>query len=69
VVHRLVDSPSGRPEITVERRSAPDEEPLQRQLESFVEAVRARSTPVVSASDGRKALSLAHAILDRIASD
>jgi predicted dehydrogenase len=69
VVYRLVDSPSGRPEITVERRSAPDEEPLQRQLESFLAAVRARSAPVVSASDGRRALSLAHTILSRMSSD
>jgi predicted dehydrogenase len=69
VVYRLVDAPSGRPEITVERRSAPDEEPLQRQLESFLAAVRARSVPVVSASDGRRALSLAHTILGRMASD
>jgi predicted dehydrogenase len=64
-VHRLVDTPSG-PSITVERSSAPDEEPLARQLAAFVSSVSSRSAPVVSGGDGRRALALAHTILGRM---
>jgi predicted dehydrogenase len=65
-VHRLVERPGGRPEIAMEGAAAPDVEPLARQLESFVAAVRNRSEPVVSGADGRKALALAHEILARM---
>src|SRR6266581_4470276 len=57
----------GRPEIVTQRTSAPDQEPLRRQLEGFVTAVRDRSRPVVPGSDGRRALALALAILARMA--
>ena len=66
-VYRLEADESGRPRIASERRAAPDQEPLRRQVEAFVVAVRNRSTPVVSGSDGRRALALAHAILERMA--
>lgn len=66
-VYRLVPGPSGRPEISVDRTAAPETEPLKRQLAAFVQAVRERSTPVVSGADGRRALALAHEILSRMA--
>jgi predicted dehydrogenase len=65
-VHRLVDTPAG-PTIAVERTSAPDEEPLVRQLAAFVSSIGTRSAPLVSGGDGRRALALAHTILDRMA--
>ena len=65
-VYRLRDGASG-PEIQVERTAAPDEEPLRRQLEAFVECVSSRSAPAVSGADGLRALRLAHLILTRIA--
>jgi predicted dehydrogenase len=67
-VYRLVDGHAGRPDITMESTAAPgdDDEPLRRQLEAFVAAVRARGTPVVTGADGRRALALAHTILQKI---
>jgi predicted dehydrogenase len=65
-VYRLADGAQG-PEIRSERTAAPDEEPLQRQMASFVAAVRDRSQPEVSGADGLRALSLAHVILARMA--
>jgi predicted dehydrogenase len=62
-VYRLVTGEGGRPDISVERTAAPDEEPLRRQLEAFLAAVRDRSTPVVSGPDGRRALALAQTII------
>ena len=64
-VHRLVEGPAG-PEIQSERTSAPEDEPLKRQMEAFVAAVRDRSEPVVSGTDGLRALTLAHEILARM---
>jgi predicted dehydrogenase len=66
-VYRLEADESGRPRIASERRAAPDQEPLRRQVEAFVVAVRNRSAPVVGGGDGRRALALAHAILERMA--
>ena len=68
-VFRLEDGEGGMPNITSEKRGAPDEEPLRRQIEAFLEAVRDRSRPLVPGTDGRKALHLAHAILARMAED
>jgi predicted dehydrogenase len=66
-VYRLKDGGGGRPEIAAERLGAPDQEPLRRQLEAFLQAVRQRSQPVVGGPDGRRALALAQAILARMA--
>jgi predicted dehydrogenase len=66
-VYRLKDGSGGRPEIDSELVSAPDQEPLRRQLEAFVGAIRERSRPVVGGGDGRRALALAQAILARMA--
>jgi predicted dehydrogenase len=65
-VYRLCDGDHG-PDITVERSAPEGVEPLVRQLEAFLEAVRQRSEPVVSAADGRRALALAGTILERMA--
>jgi predicted dehydrogenase len=66
-VYRLRESEAGRPEISVERGAAPEAEPLRRQLEAFVAAVRDRSQPSVAGADGRRALALAHAVLASMA--
>jgi predicted dehydrogenase len=66
-VYRLEADEGGRPRIASERVAAPEQEPLRRQIEAFVAAVRQRSAPVVSGSDGRRALALAHSILERMA--
>jgi predicted dehydrogenase len=66
-VYRLESDGAGRPRIASEKQGAPAEEPLRRQIESFATAVRERSRPVVSGEDGRRALALAHAILERMA--
>jgi predicted dehydrogenase len=65
-VYRLEEGGGGVPDIRVEQTSAADEEPLRRQLASFVEAVRTRGAPVVPGAAGLRALTLAHAILERI---
>jgi predicted dehydrogenase len=65
-VYRLVQGQQG-PDIRVERTVAADQEPLARQLAAFVQAVKERSRPIVSGADGRRALALAQAILERMA--
>jgi predicted dehydrogenase len=65
-VYRLVQGPGG-PDIRVERKGQPDQEPLARQLASFVRTVSEGGRPVVSGSDGRRALALALRILERMA--
>lgn len=64
-VYRLVEV-EGRPDITVGKGGAPGEEPLKRQLAAFLVAVKARSQPVVSGADGRRALALALTVLARM---
>jgi predicted dehydrogenase len=44
-----------------------DAEPLQLELEDFVDAVRTRCAPRVSGVDGRRALELAHRITSLMA--
>jgi len=65
-VCRLIEGADG-PEIAVERTAAPNEEPLRRQLAAFIAAVRDRSAPLVTGSDGLRALALAHSVLARMA--
>jgi len=67
-VYRLTTTASGSPDISVERTAAPDEEPLQRQLLAFVQAVRDRTSPAVTGMDGRRALALAQTILAKMTS-
>jgi predicted dehydrogenase len=65
-VYKLEADEAGHARIASERRAAPAGEPLRRQIEAFLEAVRQRSEPVVSGKDGRRALALAHQILSRM---
>jgi predicted dehydrogenase len=65
-VFRLEMDAAGAPRITSRKRGAPGEEPLRRQLAAFLMAVRDRSRPVVAGADGRRALALAHAVLERM---
>jgi predicted dehydrogenase len=44
----------------------PEAEPLRRQVQAFVRAVRERSRPLVGGEDGRRVLALAGEILARI---
>jgi len=66
-VYRLEADEAGKPRIASVRKGGADREPLRLQIEAFARAVRDRSRPVVPGEDGRRALALAHAILERIA--
>jgi predicted dehydrogenase len=55
------------PGVTINKPPVQQEEPLRAELKSFLQAVRARSKPVVSLEDGRKALKVALDIMDAIA--
>lgn len=63
--HRSVE-PGRNPTAAVEEFQAGNDEPLRLQLESFLQAVHARSCPVVSGEDGTAALELAHRVLSAI---
>ena len=60
---------AAHPSAGLSLRKVPTEpgEPLRLEIESFLEAVRSRSTPAVSGADGRAALALALAIHEAIA--
>jgi predicted dehydrogenase len=64
-IYRLEGDP-GAPRIEATRQGAPDREPLRLQIEAFLRSVQDRSQPLVSGSDGRRALALALTILERI---
>jgi predicted dehydrogenase len=66
-VYRLEADEGGRPRIGSQTQGAPDQEPLRLQLAAFARAVRDRSRPEVPGEEGRRALALAHAILERMA--
>jgi predicted dehydrogenase len=53
--------------VTERKLEPPEGEPLRLELEAFANAVRARSTPVVSGEDGYRALELAIQINEAIA--
>ncbi|WP_049999152.1 Gfo/Idh/MocA family protein [Halococcus sediminicola] len=57
-----------RHEGVVEQPMVDSGEPLKEELASFVDCVRERKTPLVTAADGLRALSVAHKI-DRLADD
>jgi predicted dehydrogenase len=54
------------PGVTVIKPAVKTEEPLVSELKAFLDAVRRRSTPVVSLDDGRKALAVALEILSSL---
>ena len=60
-------TPSANPQIKVAKPEVAAEEPLHAELRSFLEAVRRRSTPVVSLEEGRRALAVALDIVAAIA--
>jgi predicted dehydrogenase len=61
-----VATPTANPQIGVTKPPVASEEPLHAELKSFLQAVRDRSTPVVSLEDGRRALALALEIVSAI---
>jgi predicted dehydrogenase len=65
--YRLVFDAQGAARVIEERFGATDQEPLRSELEAFVASVRERAAPKVSGEDGLRALTLARAILARMA--
>jgi len=65
--YALQAAPGGAPAITGGRLDVPKQEPLRLELQDFVDAVRAGGRPRVTGEDGRRALALAQAVVDRIA--
>lgn len=60
----IIQRVSGEP--ASEQIRGGDEEPLKLELESFLDAVRAGTTPVVTGEDGAAALSLAYRVIEEI---
>jgi predicted dehydrogenase len=67
VISRRIHGEGPKASIEVEQFRAGEEEPLRLELESFVQAVRAGSRPLVSGEDGAAALELAHQVLEAVA--
>jgi len=65
-VYRLVKGSGPAPSIEGGELDVVNEEPLKRELADFVEAVVARRAPVVTGEAGRRALSVAQAIVDKM---
>jgi predicted dehydrogenase len=65
-VWRLVRPPVGPPTIEGGPMNVTSDEPLRRELEDFVEAIRQRRAPMVGGRDGRRALALAQEISERM---
>jgi predicted dehydrogenase len=68
-VWRLVAGANATPAIEGGDVVVDHEEPLQRELADFVDAVTSRRPPMVTGADGRRALALAQQIADRMARD
>lgn len=66
-VWRLVRSPHQRPSIEGGKIDVKQDEPLKRELEDFVRAVRSGTAPEVTGQDGKRAVSLAEEITARMA--
>jgi predicted dehydrogenase len=64
--YRLKRREGQRPEIQGGKLPVAREEPLKRELEDFVHAVREKRAPLVTGEDGRRALALAQAIADKM---
>jgi predicted dehydrogenase len=67
-VWRLVRPPAGLPTIEGGSIEVSRDEPLKRELEDFVDAVRHRRAPTVTGRDGRRALALAQQITEQMVS-
>jgi predicted dehydrogenase len=68
-VYRLVNGSGPTPLIEGGEIQVVSEEPLKRELADFVEAIVAQRAPRVTGEAGRRALSLAQAIVDKMAHD
>ncbi len=66
--YRLKRRDGQRPEIQGGKLPVTREEPLKRELADFVQAVRDKRRPLVDGEAGRRALSLAQAIADKMES-
>jgi predicted dehydrogenase len=60
---------NGRPTIEGGRLEVTNDEPLKRELEDFVNAVRTKCLPGVTGREGRDALELATRVADAIAAN
>jgi predicted dehydrogenase len=65
-VYRLVPKPGQMPAIEGGKLDVPHEEPLKRELEDFVDAIRRRRHPMVTGEQGRAALALAERVVERM---
>jgi predicted dehydrogenase len=66
--YRLVRRDGQRPDIQGGQLPVTREEPLKRELEDFIAAVRTRRPPLVTGEDGVRALRLAQTIAEKIES-
>ena len=65
-VYRLVPQPGQKPAIEGGKLDVAREEPLKRELEDFVEAIRGGRPPLVTGQQGRAALALAEQVVERM---
>ena len=61
-----VDLVEGKPKLSHRKLEPPRQEPLQLQLADFLRNVRERRAPEIGGIEGRRALRLAHQILEQI---
>ena len=61
-----VELAGGQPKLSHRKLEPPRQEPLQLQLADFVQNVRTRHSPEMDGNAGRRALRLAHQILEQI---
>ena len=61
-----VEGAQDRPSIEGGEIAVPNEEPLQRELADFVDAIESRRAPRVTGEAGRRALALAQEIVDKM---
>jgi predicted dehydrogenase len=65
-VYRLVGRDEQMPAIEGGKVQIPREEPLKRELEDFVDAIREGRPPLVTGAQGRAALALAERVVERM---
>jgi len=63
----LASAPSVNPQISMGKPTVTSEEPLHAELKSFLDCIRQRTQPLVSLSEGRRALAVALEIVAAIA--
>jgi predicted dehydrogenase len=66
ICRRVVEEEGERPQLSMERLEIEKEEPLEAEIEAFVDCVRTRKRPMVSGQEGREALRVALEILKAI---